>query len=136
MRSYRNPAVEKDKERRRAAVAKRYKLQERVAPFRCCVCGEDGPLNVVKLSSSIVHFCSVDFQDFSDRVASLVKDMKDAGIQHSDQGEFPERLAEGLRQSAEQPVPSSVQVHEADGARSTAANTGSQPFRSRGSTAG
>ena len=101
MRTYRDPSVEKDKKKRRAEVAERFRQRNISTPLSCSVCGREGPLHVVKLSHSIVHFCPVDFREFSDRVSFLVKGMRDEGIQHSDQDEFPERLAEGLRQPEE-----------------------------------
>ena len=114
MRTYRDPAIEADKKKRRAAVVKRYSRREDVEDLSCSVCGK-GILHVVRLGSCKLQFCDEHFRDFSDRASSLVEDMRNAGIQHPDQGKFPERLAAGLRQSEEQSIPVPVQVHEADG---------------------
>ena len=134
-RNYRDVGVEKSKLERRKAVAERFRCRTQIEDLKCSVCGE-GILYKVKLIDCTLQFCDRHFRDFSRLASFLAEDMRDEGIQHPDQGKFPERLAAALGQPTEQPVVGPVQVYEANGEGTTGSDPSGESLRPGGSTAG
>ena len=95
-RPYRNQAVEEDKAKRRTAVQERFSRRRPPVALTCSVCNVGGTLHTVHLSFASIHLCDVHYVAFSEWASFWIKETRDAGIQHADQRELPERAAAEL----------------------------------------